>query len=281
MTHTFYESGYNAQAWTISSQPSTDIFYFDLTPLPNCEDLIAELRTSALDVFKSNSILLDDGSLEAEILKLLAPPKCKLHIKTWPLDFPMDLEKSIQWSNLRLDDPELHLLLQYAKYIGRPLIVPRAFLRVINANWSHSTNKSYGDPYWVYTENERYHCMHMIQQAEQLEIEPNIFKWSSRVYSAYFNNPMLKAFFLSTDKPAANNYLLERSILCHIYEELGGKAQVELHKKHWPAPKALRAILPTVDLQQASFPIHGFYKKYLNQNLPANTLELAIYGPTL
>ena len=274
----FYESGYNAVPWTLSKEPAIDVFYYDLTNIPGSQELIPALRKAAEKVFQNHPILLDDGSLEAAILKLLLPKNFSGRIQSWPCDFTINVDQSLKWQkDTRLSDPELHLLLQYAQHTQAILIAPRAWLRVINMNWAHNKNQSYGTAYWTYTENERHHCMQMVQRTEKITVEMNILKWSAEVYKAYFNHSALLDFFLSST--AADNYLIERNILLDLYKKLGGDpSTVLLHKQPWKIPASLTIALEPIPMQQSIFPLHNFYEKYFQQPLQVNANERHLYG---
>lgn len=275
----FYESGYNAVAWSAAQSFETDIFYFHINDLPNADSLKTELQKAIDFICKENSVvLLDDQSLESQIIKKLAPTSLK--IQPWPQNFEIDLKLSKKWKeNYSLQDPEAHLILQFAKRINTPVIVPRAWLRIINTNWQHSQQKSLGLPYWVYVENERSHLFELVQQAEGLRIHSNIFKWSAKVFRSYFENQNLIHFLQNQKEPPADNYAMERTMLVQLYKELDGdlKSLNKTDKIHWPIPQELSQLFSPQPLQQAAFPLQHFYQKYFSKKIPINKLERHLY----
>ncbi len=281
MTNAFYESGYNGLPWSCSTEPETDIFYFDLQALSLSDSLVIELQNAAAEIFKQEPLIIDDRSLEAEIIKRMLPSSLKKNIVDWPSDFPIDCSLSQKWNKkIKLADPELHLLLQYAYHTRSPLVVPRAWLRIVNASWLYSAQKSIGPAYWVYTENERHHAFETIAKTENLTVFGNMFKWSDKVYHSYFNDPLIKDFLLSNNTKTPDNYSIERQLLLKIYEALGGTATDlnQVDKKQWICPQRLMNCLMPLPMQQATFPIHSFYAKYLNLDLDVNQLEKNVYG---
>lgn len=281
LTTPYYESGFNGKAWSLCEDPETDIFYYHIDSIPASSNLHVEIKSALQTIEKrfTNLCIIDDGSSEAKILRLLGP-----HLEVISSsEMPVPDQKFVDYceQTYGLDDPEMLMALYFAYDQQRPLLCPRWEARVLNINFQRFSGRSLGRPYFVYVENEKFHKLAVAQKDLKVSLSWNFLKTSPELIRSYFTHPLMLNWLSLKSTEQAHNYLVERTIFDDVLQQLGGVVDADNERRSWFKSENIRTRKQHHPLQQASFPVHALFEKIFGLDLDINVLERKIYGSLL
>jgi hypothetical protein len=268
----FFKTGYGQNLLEASSE---DIFIaeFKFENALNSPNSPVELVAAALALLRTDIDLVvvnDESSHFYFIQAVLVKNGIPFRIK----NFDIVLEETDELDHMffyefGLDNIELYFAAKLAFALEVNVILPRAFIRIINRSYQKSCEAKCWPNYFVYVENERYHQFNQLCKKLNISVLWNLFRLTPDLYFSYFNLQLEAALNASEFH---NNYLYEESLF-KAHDRSGirmefNQSTIRSFKKNSEAFKTF---------QQASFPVNVFTKKYLNKDFKVNSFFEEIY----
>ncbi len=276
-TTPFFESGFNGLAWSLATNPEFDQYYFDILPITDSRPFHEELRCALEELEKQRSDLavVDDGSLEAALIKAISAKMTIVNLKDLPepeRDFINLCQEKYQ-----LDDPEMILGLYAGNQFKQSLLFPRWQCRILNVNYSRSRGESIGQPYFVFVENEKFHRLRVAQLELGIWMSWNFLLSSPTLFRSYFFHPEITKWLEMEFRNGPHNYEAERILFLAELRRLGAFSG-STHKMKWDLGAWSKSLKPRFPPQQAAFPLHLLFEKIFRCQSPHNKLERSLYG---
>jgi hypothetical protein len=275
-TRAFYENGYDNLPWGGKKNKDSH-YYCEFSNLSFCKssDWKDELKVGIqnLRLQYPNLCLLHDDSLVAHALESIIPKNMqimRIEDSFWDQQFITYLIKKFG-----IRDRRTLQFIQASVNFGKPVIWPKGYLRVLNMSYYRSLGREFGVPYWVYVENELSYVTGLALKELNLLAVENVLKMSPEVFKSYFIN-FLETWECQSFLHPHNDRLERESWL-----SLVNNKKTNLYD-HFITTNNQFVIDKSdhLDFQQRSFPLRGFFKKYLGINdVNFNQLEMC-FGQT-
>lgn len=168
------------------------------------------------------------------------------------------------------------------------LKLPLIQFRIHNINYSRSVLKSLGAPYWVHIQNNIPELIKDNMQARGIEVIVRPLENDKRLKNLFLLNPKLLDWLQDPQNKEPHNDRIEREIIADELTKRGvhfdSIYQTSLNDEVTQKPISLERYLlqklkiDTNQIQYKHYPLHRYYKKYFNIDLPINLNERSIYG---
>ena len=253
-----FESGYNGDPWSLRKLPE-DVFYCELDSCAESEGFNKELVRALKE---KDYTLIDDGSLVSQALKGFFPQERTIRSDDLDPDpnFQQEIKNKFEISN----GVDLQLLSSCYK-LNQPVCLPFSSGRIFNLNFRRTSQAEIGQPYFVFSEPERFHKLRMVAKTYKLPIIVDILKITPEVFRSYILHDLHMEIFKAESFPYPHNDLVERKIWASLNSRI-----TDLYPKIKSAPLEMGSY--------SHFPLHGLLRKYFYTNLKINLKEQELYG---